>query len=289
MSYQLFTDATADLTEEMLRGLPEVTVIPMEVEVDGKGYTYGPGGNITPAEFYAMQRQGKFASTSQINPRVYYDAFEPMLKQGKDILYFCFSSGLSGTYQSAQIAIRDLKEKYPDRVVEIVDTRCASVGEGFLVREALIRQQAGMSLIELALWADDFRHYVCHWFTVDVFDHLKHGGRVSSTTAVFGAMLQIKPFLHVDDKGKLELAGKPRGRRKAMDLQIEQMEKGWLLQLTQQVVIGHCGCPEVAEQLKGELLQRFPSAEIYISEIGPVIGAHTGPGTLALIYCGDNR
>ncbi|MBQ7859000.1 MAG: DegV family protein [Faecalibacterium sp.] len=289
MSYQLFTDATADLTEEMLRGLPAVTIIPMEVEIDGQSYTYGPGGNITPAEFYAMQRQGKFASTSQINHGVYCDAFDPVLSQGVDILYFCFSSGLSGTYQSAQIAIRDLKEKYPDRVIEIIDTQCASVGEGFLVREALIRQQAGMSLLELALWADNFRHNVCHWFTVDVFDHLKHGGRVSASTAIFGTMLQIKPLLHVDANGKLELAGKPRGRRKAMDLQIEQMEKGWLLQLTQQVVVGHCGCPEVAEQLKEELLQRFPSAEIFISEIGPIIGAHTGPGTLVLIYCGDNR
>lgn len=141
MEYQIFTDATADISEEMLQGYPKLEIIPMQVEVGGEHFLFGPGGNLTVKQFYEMQRAGKFASTSQINPQSYYDHFEPVLKAGQDIFYLCFTSGLSGTYNTANMTIADLKEKYPERTIICVDTLCASVGEGFIVREALRMQK----------------------------------------------------------------------------------------------------------------------------------------------------
>ena len=178
--YQIFTDATADLSPEMLSGLPPVEIIPMHVEIGGKAYTYGPSGTITPAEFYRLQRAGNFGFTSQITPPVYRQYFEPALQESKDILYLCFSSGLSGTFQSAELAINELRALYPKRSIACIDTLTASIGEDLPAREALRRQAEGYSLSELISWVHDNRLKVCHWFTVDTFDHLRHGRRVSA-------------------------------------------------------------------------------------------------------------
>jgi len=148
--YQIFTGATADLCEGMMEGLPSVKVIPMQVETDGREYTYGPGGNMTVELFYRLQREGSFAATSQINPSVYFQYFEPFLRGGTDILYLCFSSGMSGTFQSAQLAAVELRQEYPERMILCLDTLCASAGEGFLVREAVRKQAEGLSITELA-------------------------------------------------------------------------------------------------------------------------------------------
>ena len=287
--YQIFTDATADCNDDMLIGLPSVEIIPMEVEIGGHTYTYGPNGDISVQTFYQMQRAGNFATTSQINPETYFQYFEPCLRAGKDILYLCFSSGMSGTIQSAKICSEELKAEYPDRTILCIDTLCASVGEGFLVREAARKQAEGLSLEALALWVTAHRLQVCHWFTVDVFDHLRHGGRVSSATAVVGTVLQIKPLLHVDDQGKLAVVEKPRGRKRAISTQIARMEQGWTPEVGTLVAIGHGDCPDGAQQLKETILSRFPDAEIVTVDIGPIIGAHTGPGMLAVIYWGSNR
>lgn len=152
MGYQIFTDATADMNEEMLFGLPHVEIIPMEVLVGGAIYTYGPSGNLTVEQFYKMQREGAFASTSQISPETYRTYFEPFLKEGQDVLYLGFTSGLSGTINSANICARELEEEYPNRKIICVDTYCASAGEGFLVREALKKQSEGMEIEELSMW-----------------------------------------------------------------------------------------------------------------------------------------
>lgn len=288
-AYQIFTDATADFSKSLLELQPDIQVIPMEVEINGQEYIYGPEGNITVEDFYALQRNGNYASTSQINPSVYFQYFEPVLRSGKDILYLCFSSGMSGTFQAAQICARELQNEYPDRQIRCIDTLCASAGEGFLVYEAACRQQEGYSLHELALWVEKHRLKVCHWFTVDVFDHLRHGGRVSTATAVLGTALQIKPLLHVDTEGRLEVAGKPRGRKQSIKAQLARMEEGWTPELGNLVIVGHGDCPEGALSLKQEIHARFPSAKIATAEIGPIIGAHTGPGMLAVIYWGDNR
>lgn len=289
LNYQIFTDATSDMSADMFMGCAPVEILPMEIEMNGKIYTYGPGSDFTVKQFYEMQRTGNFARTSQINPEIYYHSFERYLKRGKDILYFCFSSGMSGTINTAKMVINQLEEKYPERKIVCIDTLCASVGEGLLVREAAQRQAEGMGMQDLVSWIEQYRLNVCHWFTVDTFEHLKHGGRVSAASAMIGTVLSIKPLLHVDGMGKLGVAEKARGRKRAMESQLLRMEQGWYPEVSRQVVIGHGDCPEEAEKLKKMLKDKFPDAEILTSEIGPVIGAHTGPGMLAVIYWGNNR
>lgn len=289
MSYQIFTDATADIPEELLFGLPNLVVIPMEVLVGGSVYTYGPGGNITVREFYRKQHEGAFASTSQIAPETYKTCFEEYLKAGMDVLYLGFSSGMSGTMNSAFIAKGELEEDYPDRKIICIDTLCGSVGEGLFVVEALRRQNEGMDIEELSMWAAANCLNVCHWFTVDTFEHLKHGGRVSNAAAVAGSVLNIKPLLHVDDEGKLKVAEKPRGHKAALKATLAKMDAGADFEMGNLVVIGHGDCIERAESCATAILEKYPCADVHITDIGPVIGAHTGPGMLAVIYWGKNR
>ena len=289
MSYQIYSDATADACPSMLEGLPAAEIIPMEVMVGDQSYTYGPGGDLTVERFYAEQRAGKFATTSQINPLVYRKAFEKALKNGQDVLYLCFSSGLSGTIERARLCMRELAEEYPERKLVCVDSLCASVGEGFLLCEALKKQAEGMGFEEMVAWLEENRLHVCHWFTVDTFDHLRHGGRVSGAVAMLGTALQIKPLLHVDETGHLQVMGKPRGRRKAIETQLSLMRQGWTSERGRMVAVGHGDCPADAEMLKQAILQNFPDADVHIAPIGPIIGAHTGPDMLAVIYWGDNR
>ena len=289
MAYRIITEATADLNSELLASLPEVTIIPMFVQVDNVEYKFGPCGNITTEEFYGMLRSGKYASTSQINPAVYRTYFEEILKQDLDVLYLCFSSGLSSTIQSARMAISDLQEEYPDRKIILLDTLAASVGEGLFVMEAARKQAQGMALEELVRWLEDHKLNLCHWFTVDTFEHLKHGGRVSAASAAVGSLLGIKPLLHVDDSGKLVAMAKPRGQKKALQMRRGSMEKGWMPELSNQVIIGHGDSPAVAAELKAMVAAQFPEAEIHIADIGPIIGAHAGPGVLAFFFWGNNH
>lgn len=287
--YQIFTDATADLSAEMTAGLPHVEVIPMQVEIGENEYTYGPGGDIDPAAFYALQRSGQQAMTSSINPATYFEVFEKCLRSGKDVLYLCFSSGLSSTFQSAQLCMQELKQEYPQRKLLCIDTLCASAGEGFLVREAARKQDEGLSFDELAAWARENRLNVCHCFTVDTFEYLKHGGRVDALSAAVGTMLHVKPMLHVDGTGNLAVIDRPRGRRHAIEAQLNRLEQGWLPEKGRTVLVAHGDCPDGAEQLREEIAERFPDAALCTTEIGPVIGAHTGPGMLAVLYWGSNR
>ena len=289
MSYRIFTDATADLSPELSAGLPEFSVVPMDLTLGERPYTYGPGGNITVNAFYAAQRAGQFASTSQINPAVYLRCFGEALRQGEDVLYLGFSSGMSGTLQIARLCARELEGQYPGRRVLCVDTLCASVGEGFLVREAARKQKEGLSLEELAAWVEERKLQVCHWFTVDTFEHLRHGGRVSGAAAAMGTLLNIKPMLHVSAAGTLEVAEKPRGRKQAIAAQLSRMKSGWTPEEGRLVVVGHGDCPDRAAELAALVKETFPDAEPLLAPIGPIIGAHTGPGMLALIFWGKER
>lgn len=289
MGYTIYTDATADLTDEMLRGLPYVEIIPMEIEIDGTIYRYGRNEELTCKFFYSELRKGKFASTSQINPEVYTQYFEKALSKDRDILYLCFTSGLSGTINAARISIEELKEKYPERRIECIDTLCASVGEGLLVLEALQKQEDGMELEEMVQWIENNRLKVCHWFTVDTFEHLKHGGRVSAATAMLGTTLNIKPLLHVSEEGKLSVREKPRGMKNAMNSQLKRLESGWMPEVGKRIIVGHGDDKYRAETLAALIQEKHPDAKIEIADIGPVIGSHTGPGMLAVIYWGNNR
>ena len=289
MTYQIITDATADLNDELLSGLPEVRIIPMNVQVNGREYRFGPGGNIDCDEFYAFLRSGPFASTSQINPATYREYFEPILQEGRDLLYLCFSSGLSKTLERARMAIAELQEEYPERTILCLDTLCAAVGEGLFVMEAARKQMQGMDIHSLYNWLEEHRLNLCHWVTVDTFDHLKHGGRVSATSAAMGTLLGIKPLIHVDENGKLVAVGKPRGKKKALEALVSNMEKGWQPEISKQVIIGHGDSLEVARELRDLVAARFPEAEILIAPIGPVIGAHAGPGVMTVFFWGNNH
>ena len=287
--YRIFTDAASDLGASMMEGLPPVTVIPMGVNIGDEVHTFGPNGDLSVSRFYSLQRAGHFASTSQANPESCKTAFEKALSSGYDVLYLGLSSGISGTTNSAKMAAEELREVYPERKIVCIDTLCASVGEGFLVREAARRQAGGMSLDELAAWVEENKLKVCHWFTVDTFEHLKHGGRVGAVSAAVGGVLNIKPLLHVTQEGVLSVAKKPRGSKQAMRAQLEQMADGWTPDLGKLVVIGHADHPLGAIALRDQVQDRFPDAEIHTADIGAVIGAHVGPGMLALIYWGTTR
>ncbi|MGN1021722.1 MAG: DegV family protein [Aristaeellaceae bacterium] len=287
--YQIITDATADFAGDMGYELAQVQVVPMEVTVGRDRYLYGPEGDLQVQRFYAMQRAGAYASTSQINPPTYWNVFEQALKQGRDVLYLGFSSGMSGTVDNARACMEQLRCEYPQRRIVCYDTLAASAGEGFLVREAVRRQLDGMSMDDMLAWLDENRLRVCHWFTVDTFDHLRHGGRVSSVAAAAGNLLNIKPMLHVDQEGRLEVVKKLRGRRKAMHELLAVMEEGWQPERGRQVVVAHGDVPEAAETLRQMIADRFPEAELHTAQIGPVIGAHTGPGMMAVLYWGSNR
>ena len=287
--YRIFTDAASDLGVSMMEGLPPVTVIPMGVNIGDEVHTFGPNGDLSVSRFYSLQRTGHFASTSQANPESCKAAFEKALSSGYDVLYLGLSTGISGTTNSAKMAAEELRGVYPERKIVCIDTLCASVGEGFLVREAARRQAGGMSLDELAAWVEENKLKVCHWFTVDTFEHLKHGGRIGAVSAAVGGVLNIKPLLHVTEKGVLEVAKKPRGSKQAMRAQLEQMKHGWTPDLGKLVVIGHADNPIGAINLRDQVQEQFPDADIHTADIGAVIGAHVGPGMLALIYWGNTR
>lgn len=287
--YQIFVDTTADICSEMLEGLPPARFIPMDVEIAGQQFQYGPGGNLTVEQFYALQREGNFARTTQISPGMFLSWFEPVLQAGQDLIYFPLTSGLSGTCQSAEMCMEDLRKQYPERTIVCVDTFCVSAGQGFLLQEILRKKAAGLSLEELADWVRQNRLHVCHWFNVDVFEHLKQGGRVSAATAALGTALQIKPMLRVNDEGKLEIVDKPRGRKRAIAAQVARLNAGWMPEAVNTVIVAHGDDLEGARMLREEILASQPDAHIYTVPIGPIIGAHTGPGMLATVYWGNNR
>ena len=289
MNYQLITDATADIPAELQLRIPELKIIPMEIVLDGKARAYGPDGDLSVSEFYKLLRSGQYGSTSQITPAVYRETFEQYLEQGKDILYLCFSSGMSATWQNACMCAEELKEEYPDREIRCVDTLCACAGEGFLVYEAAKKWLGGESLDEVAKWTKKYRLNVCHWFTVDTLKYLEKGGRISKAAAAMGTALQIKPLLRVDESGKLIIAGKPRGRRQPMEAKIKEMGKSWLPEIGRTVFIAHGDAFEEACRMKQEIQKKFPLSECYIVPVSPVIGIHTGPGMQAIIFWGKNR
>ncbi|MBP3891834.1 MAG: DegV family protein [Solobacterium sp.] len=289
-NYVILTDATADSIGEIVSQYDFLDMLPMPVSIAGKEYLFGGyQSEITCQEFYELERQGNYAQTSQIPPNIYFDYFRKYLDQGFDVLYLCFTSGLSGTYQTALMCAKQVAEKYPEQRLTVIDSAAASIGQGFLVREALLKKQEGYSYEELINWVEEYKLKVVHCFTVDVLNHLEHGGRISQGAAIIGTTLQVKPLLRVDENGKLEVVAKPRGNKKAMHLQVQKMEEGWRKDISPHVLIGHGDDYERVLELKNRILDKFPDAEIEIAEINPIIGCHTGPGMLALAFWGDNR
>ena len=287
--YCIVTDSTCDLPANIVTDLG-ITVIPMEFQLDGTTYlNYPDGRDYDFHAFYDALRAGKASTTSQVNYQTFLDTFTPILESGRDILYLAFSSGLSGTYNGSVIAANDLMEKYPGSKVISVDTLAASVGEGLLVYTAAKKREEGLSLDELAQWVTDNRLHLCHWFTVDDLNHLKRGGRISPAVAIIGTALGIKPVMHVDDVGHLIPVSKVRGRRKSLDALVEHMAETCDKPESQTIFIGHGDSKEDAEYVAKLVRQKFKVKNIILNYIGPVIGSHSGPGTLALFFFGTHR
>lgn len=289
MRYRILTDSTGDLTPELVREL-DLTVIPMEFTVDGKSYRNYPDGHEMSAKaFYDLLRSGKTSTTAQINSHEFTEWADPILQAGEDLLYIAFSSGLSGTCQSALLAKKELSEKYPDRKIYVVDSLCASMGEGLLVYYVAKMQQEGKSIDEVYQWLQDNKLHLCHWFTVDDLNHLKRGGRVSSAAALFGTMLGIKPVLHVDDAGHLIPVAKIRGRKQSLDALVSHMEETVTEPENQVIFISHGDCLQDAQYVADKIRAKWNVKDIVLNEIGPVIGTHSGPGTVALFFLGSKR
>lgn len=287
--YAVITDSTADLSPELVREL-DVEIIPLQFVIDDHTYlNYPDGRELSEKAFYQMLRQQKTATTVQVNASRFVEFFEPILQQGRDILYIAFSSGLSGTYHSSLMAREELQEKYPERRIYICDSLAASMGEGLLVYHAVMEKRKGKDISEVYQWVEDHKKNLCHWFTVDDLHHLKRGGRVSSATALLGTMLGIKPVLHVDDEGHLVNVDKVRGRRQSLQAMVEKMRQTCIDPENQMIFISHGDCLEDAQALADMVRERMQVKDIVIHYIGPVIGAHSGPGTVALFFLGTKR
>ena len=286
MTYRIVTDSCCDFPEQMYN---ELNLTQVRLAVTYKGQTVTQYTEDWLKDMFAGLRQGEIASTSAANPQSWQDALEPILQTGEDALVLAFSSGLSTTYQSAVIAAGELAEKYPQRTVRVVDTLCASLGQGLFVYHACRKRDAGMALDALADWCETHKYNLCHWFTVDDLMYLKRGGRVSAATALVGTMLQIKPVLHVDDEGHLINVGKTRGRKASIEALAKKMAETALPGENDTVFICHGDCLEDAQYLERLVKERYGVKNVLIYYVGAVIGSHSGPGTLALFFMGSSR
>ena len=285
-NYQIITDSACDLPKAMLQKLG-VTSTPLHVLYKGQNID-DTVEDAAVLDFYAGMRAGEVPTTSAVNPEGWVSVIRPALEEGKDVLVLAFSGGLSTTYQSAVIAASELSEQFPNRTIRVVDTASAALGQGLLVYHACQQRDKGLSLEELAAWVEANKPHVAHWFTVDDLVYLKRGGRVSAATAMLGTMLQIKPVLHVDEEGHLVSMVKARGRRASMDTLVKQFDtlgEGFENPI---VFICHADCPEDAKKLEQVMLQKGVK-EVFIGNLGAVIGSHAGPGTLALFFMGKHR
>lgn len=284
--YIITVNSTVDTGKEWLEER-NVPVIPLKYTIDGQEYTdmYG----LSDKEFFQKLREGKMSVTSQINPEEAKEMLEPYVKEGKDVLHLAFSSALSGTCNSMRIAAEELQEEYPEAKVIVVDTLCACMGEAMLLYYALKQKEAGKTIEEVAQWAEENKLHVCHNVTVDDLFHLHRGGRVSKTAAVLGTMVKVKPIIHMDDNGALQVIGKERGRKKSLnkivDMAVERSE-GWDNEI---IMITHGDCLEDAEYVAKLVREKMGVENVFIHNIGTVIGSHTGPGVVATFCMGNKR
>ena len=287
MNYQIITDSACDLPQQMLQEL-KLVAVPLVVNFRGEARSDSVA-DAQVKELYDAMRSGEVATTSAVNPDGWAKVIAPALAAGKDALVLAFSSGLSTTYQSAVIAASELAESYPDRKIIVIDTCAAALGQGLLVWYACKKRDEGLSLEELAAWVEDAKHHTCHWFTVDDLVYLKRGGRVSAATAVLGAMLNIKPVLHVDNEGHLISMVKARGRKAAINTLASKMGElagDWD---NSTVFICHADCIADAQKLAEMVKEKYGVKDVFISNLGAVIGSHAGPGTLALFFMGNEK
>ena len=286
--YVLIGDSTEDLDINIVKDI-DARLIPFSYSINDEVIEYHMDerdGDIKL--FYDKIRKGAMPVTSQVNPDTYKRYFTMVAEEGKDILYLCFTSGLSGAYQSAVLAADMVQEKYPDTKIVVIDSLAASVGGGILLYEVDKRKKAGMDIDELSAWIEDNKLKTGHWFMVEDLFHLKRGGRVNTVEALVGSALKIKPILSLDDEGKLTVKSKARGVGKALDYLVERISEEVDDFSKFAFNIGNADAPEKAEKLKTMLMDKGAKEEhIFISNIGPVIGSHVGPGMAGVAFLRD--
>ncbi len=288
-NYIILTDSSADLPMHYYEKY-EINFIPLSFLLDGESYQNLPDeSTLRFSEVYEHLRNGKNITTSAINVETFRQVFLPYLREGKDVLYLGFSSGLSGTFSAGSIAAQELAEEYPERKIVCVDTLCASLGQGLLVYLTAKKRLEGATLEEAAAYTESIKLNLCHWFTVNDLFFLKRGGRISAATALVGSALGIKPILHVDNEGHLVSVSKVRGRKKAIMSLLDKMKETAIDPANQIPFISHGDCLEDAQELADAVKKEFGVKDVIINYVGPVIGAHSGPGTLALFYLGKER
>lgn len=285
--FKIITDSSCDLTQELADEL-DLRVVPLSVLINDKEYVnYLDGREISFADYYTLLRQEMQGKTSAPNVFDFTSAMEDYLKEGMDILYLGFSSALSGTYNAGVVAAEELRAKYPERKIITVDTLCASLGQGMLIYLAVKKKETGASIEEVAEYVENTKLHLCHWFTVDDLNHLKRGGRVSAVAATFGTILNIKPVMHVDNEGRLIAVDKVRGRKASLNALLKMMEETVIDKSV--AFISHGDCYEEAKALADKVREEVGIENVKINYVGPVIGTHSGPGTMALFFLGKQR
>lgn len=284
--FVITSDSTVDLPKELLEE-KKVPILSLTYILDGE--TYADTDGLSCKEFMDKIREGAMPTTSQVNPDQAKEFFEKILKDGNDILHLAFTSGLSGTYNSERIAAEELAEEYPDARIVVIDTLCASMGQGLLLYKTLELYEQGLSMDEIAGWIEANKGHICHDVTIDDLYHLYRGGRVSKTSAVVGSLINIKPIIRINEEGKLVVIGKVRGRKKSMLHLLERMENQMAGFENNVAMIVHGDVPEDAEYMKTQMMERFGINHVIINGIGSVIGSHTGPGVIAIFYMGNSK
>lgn len=286
--FDILTDSGCDMPKEYLKE-KDVACVRLGFTMNNVNYEGEGGEKITEKEFYAKIREGAMPTTYQVTSETAKTYMEKSLKKGRDLLVITFSSGLSGTAGSFLVAGRELKEKYPDREIRIVDSLCASMGQGLLLDYVVKKADLGATLSETADYAEKLKLHICHHFTVDNLFHLKRGGRVSTATALVGSILKIKPVMRVNDEGKLVATSKVVGRKKALHALVNNLLESMDMGSSDPIFISHGDCIDEVEYVKSLIQEKLPGVEIFVHYIGTVIGAHAGPNTLAIFHKGKKR
>ena len=288
MNTVLIIDSCTDLPKSYVEA-HQLPVVNLTYHFKGIDYPDDFGQSMDYKSFYDAVRKGEMPTTSQVNADVYQNLFRSYVLDGKAIVLLSFSSALSGSYSSAVLARDMVLEEFPEADISLIDTKCASMGEGLLVYYAVEKLESGASKEELVQWVEENKLKVNHWFTVEDLNHLKRGGRVSGAAAFIGTLLEIKPVLRVDDEGRLVPALKAKGRKKSIKTLFEKFEAGVVKPEEQVIFISHGDCQEDAQVLADMIRAKYQVLDIWINCVGPVIGAHSGPGTIALFFMGDKR
>lgn len=288
MKVKIVTDSCCDLTYDYIKE-NNIEMLPLTINIENEEKKDDLAQSKGYEAFYNSILNGAMPKTSQINAYEYKEAFMRHINSGEQVLYIGFSSALSGCYNSARMAAEEIKEEHPDAVVEVIDSKCASMGQGLLIYHAVEQLKVGKSLEEVIAYLENLKLKINHWFTVSDLNYLFRGGRVSRSAATFGTLLQIKPIMHVDQEGRLTPVEKVKGRKKSLKILVEKVKQNIVNPEEQIVFISHGNVLEEAEEVKKAILDECHVKDVWINYVGATIGSHSGPGTIAIFFIGEKR